>query len=85
MPLVSGQPQCAEVAQRLTNRWGFVQARTPEQTMAALHEKLPPKYRVRINALLVPFGKHVCTGVRPRCSTCPVLDRCRQVGVVNPR
>lgn len=70
---------------RVTNRWGYVEARTPEQTMAVLHEKLPSKYRVRINALLVPFGKHICTGSRPHCSTCPVLDRCRQVGVVNPR
>lgn len=70
---------------RVTNRWGYVQAKTPEQTMALLHEKLPEKYRVRINALLVPFGKHICTGTRPHCSTCPVLDRCRQVGVVNPR
>jgi endonuclease-3 len=30
---------------------------------------------------LVPFGKHVCTGRLPRCSTCPVLAMCRQVGV----
>ncbi|HZT79462.1 MAG TPA: hypothetical protein VFA26_04555 [Gemmataceae bacterium] len=35
--------------------------------------------------LLVPFGKHVCTGVRPRCSTCPLLDMCRQVGVTSHR
>jgi endonuclease-3 len=70
---------------RVVNRWGYVQAGTPEKTMAALHEKLPRVYWVKINALLVPFGKHVCTGTRPKCSTCPVLDRCRQVGVVNPR
>jgi endonuclease-3 len=70
---------------RVVNRWGYVQAATPEKTMAALHEKLPRAHWVRINALLVPFGKHICTGARPRCSTCPVLDRCRQVGVVNPR
>ena len=42
--------------------------------MAALQEKLPQAYWVEINALLVPFGKHVCTGVRPKCSTCPLLD-----------
>lgn len=66
---------------RVTNRWGYVQAATPEQTMAALEAKLPRRYSVEINALLVPFGKHVCTGSLPRCSTCPVLDMCRQVGV----
>jgi endonuclease-3 len=66
---------------RVTNRWGYVHAPTPEATMAALEAKLPQRYWVDINALLVPFGKHVCTGRLPRCSTCPVLDMCRQVGV----
>jgi endonuclease-3 len=70
---------------RVTNRWGYVQTRTPEQTMAALEAKLPRDYWVEINRLLVPFGKHICTGVRPRCSTCPVLDMCRQVGVTTHR
>jgi endonuclease III len=70
---------------RVTNRWGFVQAATPVQTMAALHEVLPQRLWVEINALLVPFGKHICTGVRPRCSTCPLLDMCRQVGVTSHR
>src|SRR5438067_8803663 len=70
---------------RVTNRWGYVRAATPEKTMAALHEKLPQVYRVEINALLVPFGKHVCTGVRPKCSTCPLLSMCRQVGVTSHR
>jgi endonuclease-3 len=70
---------------RVTNRWGYVQARTPEQTMAALEKVLPKKYWVEINALLVPFGKHVCTGVAPKCSSCPVLSMCRQVGVTTHR
>jgi endonuclease-3 len=66
---------------RVTNRWGYVAAPTPEKTMEALGETLPRRYFVEINRLLVPFGKHVCTGQRPRCSTCPVLDMCQQVGV----
>ncbi|MBY0523874.1 MAG: hypothetical protein K2R98_10780 [Gemmataceae bacterium] len=70
---------------RVTNRWGYVAARTPEKTMAALQEKLPRAYWVEINALLVPFGKHVCTGVRPHCSSCPLLDTCQQVGVTSHR
>ncbi len=70
---------------RVTNRWGYVQAPTPEQTMAALEAKLPRKYWLEINRLLVPFGKHVCTGSLPRCSECPVLDMCRQVGVTKHR
>jgi len=66
---------------RVTNRWGYVQERTPERTMTALTAVLPQPYWVEINRLLVPFGKHICTGSRPRCSTCPVLDMCQQRGV----
>ncbi|MBN9521301.1 endonuclease III [bacterium] len=70
---------------RVTNRWGLVRERTPEKTMAALQEELPRENWVEINALLVPFGKHVCTGTRPKCSTCPLLDMCQQVGVTAHR
>ncbi|HEU4649730.1 MAG TPA: hypothetical protein VFS33_11760 [Gemmatimonadales bacterium] len=70
---------------RIVNRWGYVRARTPEATMAALEERLPERYWVELNALLVPFGKHICTGRLPRCSACPVLDMCRQVGVTTHR
>ena len=66
---------------RVTNRWGYVQTRTPEHTMRALEAILPQSYWVEINRLLVPFGKHICTGTLPRCSMCPVLDMCQQVGV----
>jgi endonuclease III len=70
---------------RVTNRWGYVRAPTPEKTMAELERRLPPRHWVEINSLLVPFGKHVCTGRLPKCSTCPVLDMCRQVGVTSHR
>jgi endonuclease-3 len=70
---------------RVTNRWGYVREPTPEKTMAALEQRLPRRYWVEINRLLVPFGKHVCTGTLPRCSTCPVLEMCRQVGVMDHR
>jgi endonuclease-3 len=53
--------------------------------MEALQEKLPSSYWVEINALLVPFGKHICTGTSPKCSTCPLLDMCQQVGVASHR
>lgn len=66
---------------RVTNRWAYVSARTPEQTMKQLEQKLPQPHWVTINRLLVPFGKHICTGPLPKCSTCPVLAFCRQVGV----
>lgn len=70
---------------RVTNRWGLVSEPTPEKTMTALQHKLPQANWVEINALLVPFGKHICTGTRPKCSTCPLLEMCRQVGVISHR
>ena len=70
---------------RITNRWGYVATTTPEKTTVALEAILPKQYWVEINALLVPFGKHVCTGNAPRCSQCPVLAMCKQVGVTSHR
>ena len=70
---------------RVTNRWGYVQAKSPEKTTKALMNVLPEKYWIEINRLLVPFGKHICTGLLPSCSTCVVLDMCRQVGVEKHR
>jgi len=66
---------------RITNRWGYVKTSSPDRTLTQLEAKLPKKYWVSINSLLVPFGKHICTSRLPRCSACPVLEFCQQVGV----
>jgi endonuclease-3 len=70
---------------RISNRWGFVETRSPEATSAALEAKMPRDLWIDLNRLLVPFGKHICTGRLPRCSTCPVLEMCQQVGVTERR
>lgn len=70
---------------RVTNRWGYVHTGTAEKTLAALEIQLPERYWVEINRLLVPFGKHVCTGTLPHCSTCPVHEMCQQVGIQSHR
>jgi endonuclease-3 len=66
---------------RITNRWGYVRAQTPQQTMLQLEKKLPRQYWLEISKLLVPFGKHVCKVETPKCRICPLLAYCRQVGV----
>ena len=66
---------------RVTNRWGYVETRTPEKTMKALESKLPKAYWVEINKLLVPFGKHICKGRYPKCRSCPLQTMCAQVEV----
>lgn len=70
---------------RITNRWGYIRTPTPEASMKALAAKLPQPYWIEINERLVPFGKFVCTGIRPKCSTCPLLSMCQQVGVTSRR
>jgi endonuclease-3 len=66
---------------RISNRWKPFHAKTPEQTLKLLEEWLPEEYWIDINRLLVPFGKHICTGRLPKCSTCPILEMCQQIGV----
>lgn len=70
---------------RVVNRWGLVQASSPEDTMKSLEEIVPQKKWIHINRLLMPFGKHICVMRSPFCSTCPVLEYCRQVGVTKHR
>jgi endonuclease III len=70
---------------RVTNRWGLVRTRQPGQTLAELRERVPRHGWIELNALLVPFGKHICTGRLPKCSTCPVLEYCQQIGVTEHR
>ncbi len=70
---------------KITNRWGYVETKSPDATLKALEEKLPRRHWIDINRLLVPFGKHVCTTRAPRCSECPVQKMCAQVGVKSRR
>lgn len=70
---------------RVVNRWGITKTAQPEQTMVFLQKNIPQEKWIDLNRLLMPFGKHICTGNLPHCSTCPVLDYCEQVGVVKHR
>jgi endonuclease-3 len=70
---------------RITNRLGFVRTATPEQTELALRAKLPRRYWIGYNDLLVAFGQNVCRPLSPHCSRCPVAGSCRRVGVVRAR
>ncbi len=70
---------------RICNRWGYVATLTPEETEFALRGKLPKKYWLVINDLLVTFGQNQCHPVSPRCSTCPLAHLCARVGVTRSR
>jgi len=66
---------------RITNIWGYVKTKTPEQTELALRAKLPKRYWMEINDLLVSFGQTVCRPTSPRCSECPIERWCPKIGV----
>lgn len=70
---------------RICNRWGYVKTRTPEETEFALRKKLPKKYWIIINDLLVTFGQNQCLPISPKCSTCPLYHLCDRVGVGKSR
>jgi len=70
---------------RISNRLGLVRTRTPEETEQALEGVLPRRYWIAINDLLVTFGQNVCHPTSPRCSTCPLAERCPRVGVARHR
>ena len=70
---------------RISNRLGYVRTRTPEETEMALRAKLPRRYWIGYNDLLVSFGQNVCAPLSPRCSVCPVNTLCRRVGVTTSR
>jgi len=70
---------------RISNRWGLVRTKTPEQTEAALRQVLPRRYWIELNELLVAFGQTICQPVSPFCSRCPVARRCPRIGVVRSR
>ena len=66
---------------RITNRWGYVQTKTPEQTEMALRKKLPPEHWIIINDLLVSYGQNLCKPISPLCSTCGIRSYCDREGV----
>jgi endonuclease-3 len=66
---------------RITNRWGYVQTRKPEQTEKVLRQKLPRRYWVHINDLLVAYGQNRCKPISPICSRCLIHTYCQRIGV----
>ncbi len=66
---------------RISNRWGYVKTSSADATEMALRAKLPKKYWIPFNDLLVSFGQNICKPVSPLCSQCFVSDHCGKIGV----
>ncbi len=70
---------------RISNRLGYVVTKTPDESEAALRARLPRRWWIPINDLLVVFGQRQCMPISPKCSSCPVRDLCHRVGVTKSR
>jgi endonuclease III len=77
---------CVDIhVHRISNRWGYVRTKTPEDTEQALRRKLPAQHWITFNDLLVPYGQHLCQPVSPFCSQCKLTEYCDRVGVTRSR
>jgi endonuclease-3 len=70
---------------RISNRWGYIRTRTPLASEMTLRRRLPPEHWIEYNDLLVAFGQNCCTPLSPRCSICPLAERCPRIGVRRAR
>ncbi len=62
---------------RITNRLGWLQTKTPDQTEIALERILPSPYWLTINRLMVQHGRAICLPIVPQCARCPVRQWCK--------
>jgi endonuclease-3 len=66
---------------RISNRLGYVKTKTPNETEFALRKKLPRRYWIIYNTIMVAFGRKTCKPVSPLCSMCPIKKYCDRIGV----
>lgn len=77
---------CVDIhVHRISNRLGYVKTKTPEETEFALREKLPKRYWIVYNDLLVSYGQNHCRPISPFCSTCKIKKFCPRMGVKTSR
>jgi endonuclease-3 len=62
---------------RISNRIGLVKTKDANQTMKVLWKKLPKKYWLIFNELLVVHGQTICRPINPKCNICPIKKYCR--------
>ena len=61
---------------RISNRFGYVSTKKPEQTEFTLRKKLPKKYWRVYNDTLVIYGQNLCKPINPLCNQCSVSKYC---------
>ena len=73
---------CVDIhVHRISNRWGYVKTKSPDETEMVLREILPKRFWKGYNDLLVSFGQNLCKPISPFCGSCPIEDQCPKTGV----
>ncbi len=73
---------CVDVhVHRISNRWGYVKTKSPDETEQVLRDELPRRYWTNYNSLLVAFGQNICKPISPFCASCTLAKVCPKVGV----
>jgi len=67
----------------ISKRLGWSDEKTPESMELDLERKIPKKYWMDLNELLVRFGQDVCLTRNPRCNICKIRDYCYYLGKEN--
>ena len=63
-------------AHRISNRLGFSDKDDPLKVEQDLLRKIPKKYWVLVNHLLVYHGREICDARKPKCNICPIISYC---------
>jgi len=73
---------CVDIhVHRISNRLGWVNTTTPEETEQALYKATSRRWWPLINLYLVTWGQNVCRPVSPRCPQCAIAALCPRIGV----
>ncbi|MDA1338431.1 MAG: endonuclease III, partial [bacterium] len=61
---------------RIPNRMGYLDTKTPEQTQIELEKIVPENLKGDTNRALVYHGQNICLPKNPKCEICPVYKYC---------
>ena len=71
---------CVDVhVHRITNRIGYVQTKTPDETEIELRKKLQKQHWIDFNTLLVTHGQNICKPINPKCEICSIRKYCKTI------
>jgi endonuclease-3 len=62
---------------RISNRLGIANSKNPEDTEGQLEQYFRRSDWIRVNELLIKFGKTICKPIGPRCNICILSSHCK--------